>query len=936
MLSLATSFGLSEQLGSLKTPPVMAVPDAFTTLGTAVLTGSVLANDITREPVTLRANGQPAGTALTLASGARITVAASGSFTFDPRPAHAGLGAGAVREERIPYTLTSTVSGLVSAAEIVITVTGPVPQANTAPTPTGSIAAQSYPQGTAIPPLSFAAVVSDPGDTLAFALAPGSAPLPAGLALSAAGVLGGTPAAEAAAVTLVVRATDTGGLFVDIPAEVAVTAPVQGAVATATVAADNRTLTLSVAGDRTASVPDIRAVSVSAVSPGFDQAGTAVAVTRAIPVLALQRRPFPNHALPDVTFDGTRTRFTLALGEPVYPGDMVSVGCGAGWLAGQPAGTAEVTNAAAQPHQPPVVQWAIPDAQRAVTTIALELAGLHFHGANGQAFARVVFTATGQTSGVVRSTAATQTSVSTRYASDRFPVQVWAGSIPTADFAQGEVVRVAATVCPWVGPAFETGSLATGIQPLSVVIDKADTMPTYAYVSPTGTTGGVASSDPAVARATPFGTIYHAAAAIQVFNAANKGRANCDAGVVRLEAGTYTNTGMTSVTNNTQPNQWATVNTHLIVEPVAGAAVTLNRNSTATQHDWYSLMLHFRGLTLDGSTLASRQVIRGAGPQATANARLIIEGCTMVGTAANTVAPVSSGGAVAWIGGSIAGYAGSISIPASRLARGIETLGTVEFWGGKAMLGCRLVNIGLRNSTSTGNTATSENIVFMFNRLRGGQDTINLANQNAAINWAVGCNSFGATGGPGYGLSRESVVAQSRNHIWAHNTFSGQRMNAYYADDAAVTFQTKDFIRFVGNVVEEFNCKSDVFSGDGENVQNWWVRYKTGFTDNVFLYGTTSTGPQTGGPAARIGEILGTGEVVLTAQEPGVLDYAEVAPLVGWVAYARALDADADVRLTAASTLPGRLVAARAMLSRDLAGTVLPAAQAAPGCYQRA
>ena len=78
-----------------------------------------------------------------------------------------------------------------------------------APVATGGIADQEYTEGVAITPLDVAADFT--GSNLTFALAPSSAALPAGLSLSSAGELTGTPTTEAAEVNIVVRATNSAG-----------------------------------------------------------------------------------------------------------------------------------------------------------------------------------------------------------------------------------------------------------------------------------------------------------------------------------------------------------------------------------------------------------------------------------------------------------------------------------------------------------------------------------------------------------------------------------------------------------------------------------------------------------------------------------------------------------------------------------------------------
>ena len=80
----------------------------------------------------------------------------------------------------------------------------------TAPTASGGIADQSWVEDSAITPLDVSADFSGTAP-ITYALAPGSASLPAGLSLSSAGVISGTPTTPAAQVNIVVRGTNSAG-----------------------------------------------------------------------------------------------------------------------------------------------------------------------------------------------------------------------------------------------------------------------------------------------------------------------------------------------------------------------------------------------------------------------------------------------------------------------------------------------------------------------------------------------------------------------------------------------------------------------------------------------------------------------------------------------------------------------------------------------------
>lgn len=105
---------------------------------------------------------------------------------------------------------------------------------NAPPTVTGSVADRVFARDIAIAPVNVAAVFSGVGIT--YAPAPSSAALPAGLSLSSAGLITGTPTALVAGAVIVVRGTNANG-FADVAFQVTVAqVPAQMAVPAVTAA----------------------------------------------------------------------------------------------------------------------------------------------------------------------------------------------------------------------------------------------------------------------------------------------------------------------------------------------------------------------------------------------------------------------------------------------------------------------------------------------------------------------------------------------------------------------------------------------------------------------------------------------------------------------------------------------------------------------------
>lgn len=119
------------------------------------------------------------------AAGLTLTTALAGAYSYREVAANAG---GSVSAEAGPVTVTD-------------------PAANTAPAVTGSLSDLTLTLDAAMTAVDVSGVFSDPGDSLGFA----ASGLPAGLALSTAGLLSGTPTAPGTS-TVTVTATDGGGL----------------------------------------------------------------------------------------------------------------------------------------------------------------------------------------------------------------------------------------------------------------------------------------------------------------------------------------------------------------------------------------------------------------------------------------------------------------------------------------------------------------------------------------------------------------------------------------------------------------------------------------------------------------------------------------------------------------------------------------------------
>ena len=194
-------------------PAPVATNDVNTVLEHGTTAGDVRTNDhdggSDSDPLAVtQINGAAytPGTPITLLSGAMLTMAANGTYGYDPNGAFNGLGVGQTATDTFTYQVSDGQNGT-AIATVIITITGqndaPVvvdpAHPGTPPTdPLHVVPTQTASDGTAIAPVNVSSFFKDPdtGDTLALSVNP--AQLPPGVTFNAAtGTFSGTPTAAA-------------------------------------------------------------------------------------------------------------------------------------------------------------------------------------------------------------------------------------------------------------------------------------------------------------------------------------------------------------------------------------------------------------------------------------------------------------------------------------------------------------------------------------------------------------------------------------------------------------------------------------------------------------------------------------------------------------------------------------------------------------------
>ena len=511
------------------------------------------------------------------------------------------------------YTLTPADEGAAMAFEVTATngfgtaaaASPAVTALWAAPMAAGGIADQALTLGAAMAALDVAgdfAVAGDPaGASLGFALAPSSAALPAGLALSAAGVLSGIPGETVTGRTIVVRASNSGGVA-DTGFQIDVAPAFTGDPDVTAIQADGWRASHSAVPAEFDPVGDPRHVTVT--RQGFDAAGSAITFDEDVLLTKRVRQPYPNQA--------TLTASDVALADFVYAGDTV----------------AGVTNASTRAYPKPIALWLNHDLERATAaTHTVRLAVAHAHARAGRPVAAVRFTVTDDQGGSHSVLVSAMSVVS--YTASGLSVPHFAATLDLSGLAQGALCTVDATIYPWVGEAFMVSTDADAypspnLTVLKLLNDRTGGYGTaYAYVdAATGDNGtGAVSETPATAAAAPFATIAAAASAVQSFNNATYGRNNASGGVIRLtEAAVHTHSSFSGVAVDDIP---------LVIEnDPANSGKAVYQDAGSSTSNSIPDILKFSGITLRRNASGNVIFLDNAASSSPGNRALVLSDCT--------------------------------------------------------------------------------------------------------------------------------------------------------------------------------------------------------------------------------------------------------------------------------------------------------------------
>ena len=749
--------------------------------------------------------------------GSAVTLSGTGLVRTGKIPAGAMAGASIVAGATAVAD-GNTISGGATSTVVAIPVAPPVAA--------GAIPDQTWTVGTAV---SLNVSTDFTGTGITYALAPSSSALPAGLSLSAAGVISGTPTAAATG-TIVVRGTNGGG-YADtgFGFEVA-------AAASALVSLDGWTI-------ETATPASMVGQTIMVQRAGFNASGAAVTVSDPVKITDRLRQPYPNH--------NSKTTDKVVLGEYIHVGDVVS----------------GMTNMSLKPAANPLTCWLQPDYFGIEgATFTVDLAVLHKFARNGRPVAAVRIIAS---DGTTTREQLVSTLTFASYSASGLGADVFRATFTSADFAVGAQITIDAIIYPWVGPAYRLSVDGNPAPNMKNTVLRAYRLPqVYAYVDPVaGTSSGVASLTAATAAATPFQTILQAATAVRDFNSTTHGRNELGGGVIRLVEGT------TVLTGNIYFSATASTTSNIIIEaanPSKRASTFLDDNGVNDNGEYVPRRVTFRNLTIR-KTVAASNLFRAPDLE---DVSYVFDGCVL-----------DMGGFSIASGGSymIQRIGRSWFINTSHV-NGDGGFGTVSGTQKKNLLVIGSSGIGYTGvisaiASKTGPLIMSTLAAITLGRRQGMVYNCIVSGGHSDVQLGFG-GDWLSVAGYGYGVVGtvvESYTVGSRSvRAWADGdgnavrdfmvmatTMPGQGdvegtgFNRLYNDTAGLP-SIKDMAAFKYCIFPLSACKTDVHAQDGANIGNWPIVMGVGLGYNCAIRGVNVPNSQIG-PGSWRWEILPEG-----------------------------------------------------------------------------
>jgi len=699
-------------------------------------------------------------------------------------------------------------------------------------------------------------------------------------------------------------------------------------------------------------------VLLAVTSPGFDDTGAPTTITREIIGTVALRQPYPNQSSQTESAITGGVKVTIALSDRIYAGDTVTnctLLAGAYTSASVPspaatltAASGSATNTSTLTYPKAIANWLAFPRERAVsgaTSFDLELLAFHRFPRGGRQVACVEFIATDEHSNTVSVKTAAMVQ-STRVTTGN-PIAVYRSSIPLSTLTQGDHVTVRTKVYPFLGdttgvldsdPSADgaPASIPSGFANYTFLNDKTGGYGTvFAHVSPTGSdTTGIASEVAATAAASPFLTIYAASVAVKAKNNTLYAHNDLGGGIVRLNAGTYTGFGATSLNALGAGKTWFTIE----AAPGEGVAtVTFESGTRKNPGNW----VKFKNLALTpnaGSHTVLDAVDDGAvdGPPVIYGA---YEGVRIFGLS-GTAPIIYRVGLRHFIGCEMKDIGRSLNATfganrehtpllagctlsyTTQVATGGLSTPTWTNVGNILSKGFYFTDPATTAGVGAGTTrvVAPKSGILAFNTVHGAVSTTSFGFKQPIVSGgglAIVQNVFELitnTSSPCFSLAADGGVMSMDNVVVQHLTAIGARSNYLYNDSGSISVAKNGTLAY--SILRQYNCKTDTFSHptDGPNgarTGNWEPHHGVGQAGNVYQT------PAANGPAAPYTSPTSWNGMYLgrNVKVAGTADFTSDLSLTG------ANTGGGNYRIGAASDARYRVPAGFAALPFDLDGT---------------
>lgn len=597
-----------------------------------------------------------------------------------------------------------------------------------------------------------------------------------------------------------------------------------------------------------------QAVTLNVISQGYDDSGSAITVSRKVYGTKQIRLAYPNQAFPDVSSNSPAniTTVKVALSDYIFSGDSnITVNVAAGFYSTNSVNSAAVTampvtNNSTTDYPKVVANWTYPQSQKITgTTYNMRAMAFHAFGQQSRPVRMVKFILSDSHTHTNTVTVLNPT-ISTL--GEPAPIQEYVGSVSTSGLTSGDKLFADFIAYPWVGNSALQASL-TGFATLNAqptmqnhLLDTSGTyLGSYAVVTTNGNdaTGVAETAAQWAGNTSPnaFATIAGAATAIKGTNGAAYGHPDVGGGTIYLKWGSFLWTGGTG-SYGTNPFTYVTVAAY----PGLGTNEVIIGDSSGDKH--IANLVHIQNVTLTNNTLIGfdghdRLWLDGCVYKTTGDATLYhnydtwLTGCTVSNTSANygvknfandnTYHTMLRGNTIYDVHG---GLAWVLIGNKFRLPSNADT----HNWlcSGAGSIPSQEYAIAAFNDVVWPNTSGGASAWYLLSL------TAHVTNGLAIVGNLVDCT--GGTTPWCYVFEHDGSTGNSTNVLIWYNTSINGQIKGFYNDQGTVAVY-RDNCQMVGNIADDFNIKSDTFTGtpNANRTGNWNCLYAVGWHDNAFV-----------------------------------------------------------------------------------------------------